>query len=187
MEEIWKPVVWYEWIYEVSNSGKLKSLKFWEVNIIKWHTTKYWYTHIGLTLNWIGNSTCLHRLVAIAFIANPLNLPYVCHIDETLDENWALYNWEDNLFWWTEKDNVHDMIKKWRAKYLFVTNHPNKWKFWKDNRKSKKVYQYSKDWEFIKTWSSVREITRSLWINNISACCLWKYKTAGWFIWEYKD
>ena len=71
----------------------------------------------------------------------------------------------------------------WEGKYEVS----NLWKFWKDNDLSKKVYQYSLDWEFIKDWDSIMDIQRELWIrqNNISACCNGRIKTSSGFIWKY--
>ena len=190
MEE-WKPVVGYEWLYEVSSLGKIKSLRYWKEKFIKWWILKFWHLSTRLYWNWIVFSTSFHRLVAFHFIPNPLNLPCVLHRKEDLDENWALYNWADNLFWWTHKDNIRDMWNKWRQKNTFQTNHPKiwKWKFWKDHNASKSVNQYTLKWEFIKEWESILNVERSIWINhrNISSCCLLKRKSAWWYIWKYKN
>lgn len=185
--EQWKPIVGYEWHYQVSNLGKVKSLKFWRIKFLKPWMSKSWYSHINLHLNGTEYSTFAHRLVAKSFIPNPYNLPLVCHKDETLDENWLLYNWEDNLFWWTHSDNVRDKFKKWRANNNFQNNHPIRWKFWKKHNKSKPLNQYTLWLEFIREWDSFMDIERELWINhqNISACCRWKRKSAWWFIWRY--
>ena len=185
--EIWKPVVGYEGLYEVSSIWRVKSLKYWKERVLKWSIGKDWHSTVNLYLKGIRWYTTISRLVAIHFISNPLSLPCACHKIEVLDENWALYNWSDNLYWWTHKDNIQDMFKKWRARNHLQLNHPRKWKFWKDNPLSKKVYQYTLDWEFIREWGATREIQMELWINrwNISACCLWKLKTAGGFIWKF--
>lgn len=195
MEE-WKDIEWYEWLYQVSNLGRIKSFKnsrwwVWKYKIIYWWKNKKWYTSIIVGYNWNSKiNKTVHRLVAKHFIPNPLNLPYVCHKDETLDENWRLYNWSDNLFWWTAKDNVKDMWEKWRGKSDFIFNHPRSqlWKFWKDNKCSKSVMQFSLNWEFIKEWDCMSDIFRTLWINisNISNVCNWRLKYTGWFIWRFK-
>lgn len=169
----------------------IKSLKrkkwfiHWKEKILKPWKKKWWHCYINLT----SKSTYIHRMVAIHFIPNPLNLPLVCHKDETLDENWMLYNWMDNLFWWTYKDNMQDMINKWRDKCNFKLKHPHKWVFWKLHYRSKIVTQYRRDWEFIKEWWSIVDIEKELWIKrtNISTCCTWRRKTAWWFIWKYKN
>lgn len=48
-----------------------------------------------------------------------------------------------------------------------------KWKFWWEHNCSKKINQYSKDWEFIKTWDSLIDAQKCLWIaqSNVSRCC----------------
>lgn len=70
----------------------------------------YYKTH--LYSNKITTNYIVHRLVAIHFIPNPLNLPCVCHRDETLDEYGCMYNLSDNLWWGTHTDNMQDMYKK---------------------------------------------------------------------------
>lgn len=51
----------------------------------------------------------------------------------------------------------------------------------------KPILQYSKDNKFIKEWESITHASDELKINNISACCNNKLKTAGGFIWKYKS
>lgn len=54
--------------------------------------------------------------------------------------------------------------------------------------KSKPVFQYDKNNNFIKEWPSTMEAERILGINhrNISAVCNGKRKTAGNYIWTYE-
>ena len=187
--EIWKDIEWFKWLYKVSNLWRIKSLRYWKEKILCPSKLKYWHSLVVLYKNWFCTYKKIHRLVWIHFLENPLNLPCVLHKDETLDENGFLYNWYDNLWWWTAKDNIQDKYKKWRANNHFQTNHPKPmlWKFWKDHNRSKKVNQYTKDWEFIRIWYSLADVERELWIANASiiSCCKWKYKNAGGFIWRY--
>lgn len=189
MIEEWKEIEWYEGLYEVSNLGRVKSLRFWKVRLLKWWIWKDWHSSIGLSLNWTWLWTSAHRLVGIHFIPNPLNLPYVLHKKEDLDKNWALYNWVDNLYWGTQSENMKDKYKKGRANNHLQLNHTNNmlWKLWKDNPNSKKVNQYSLEWEFIKEWDCIMDVERELWILNqwVIFCCQWKRNMAGGFIWKY--
>lgn len=184
--ETWKQIIGYEWLYEISSIWRVKSFQKWRNFIMKpWKTNHYsWISLSGKPekINYL-----IHRLVAQHFIPNPDNLPCVLHIKEDLDENGMLYNWEDNLYWGTYKENTQDMYNKWRSKNHFKTNHPHKWLLWKNHFLSKKVNQYTKDLKFIKTWDCISDIERILWIDhpNISACCKWKYKSAGWYVWKY--
>lgn len=191
MIEEWKPIEWYEGLYEISNLWRVKSLNFynrWYIKILKYCITNKWYSRLCLRKwRWNIKMNNISRLVAIHFIPNPENKPFACHKNETLDKNWALYNWSDNLFWGTHTENMRDMIKKWRDNCNFKTNHPIKWKFWKNHPKSRKIDQYTKDWIFVKTWDSMIDASRALLINNahLCDCCKLHRKSAGWFIWKY--
>ena len=187
MEE-WKPIIGYEWHYEISSLGRVKSLKYWKEIILK-IIKRRWDHGWVLLYNKIASSFIVSRLVWIHFIPNPLNLPCVCHKDETLDERWLLYNWADNLWWGTYKDNSQDRNKKWRDNNHFKYNNPKKWKFWIDHFWSKIVFQYDLEMNFIRKWYSIMDARRFLNINSshISCCCKWKRKTAGGFIWKYES
>lgn len=180
--EIWKDIVWYEWLYQVSNMGNIKGLWNWKEKILKRWKNKDWYLYIGLYNNWIRKTFKIHRLVALTFINNPENKKEINHINWIKTDNRL-----ENLEWCTRSENIIHSFKVLWKKSIFITNHPIKWKFWKDNPKSKQVNQYNLSWEFIKTWSSLSDIQRNLWIHhwNISAVCNWKLKTTWWFIWKY--
>lgn len=189
MEE-WKKIVGYELLYEISSIGRIKSLRYRNTTqeIILKNKKERAYSRIWLSIYGDVKYCSIHRLVAQHFIPNPNNLPLVCHKDETLDENWLLYNWSDNLFWGTHKDNTQDMYKKWRDNSIFIHNHPHKWVFWKDHPRSKAILQYSFNREFIKEFESITEASRILWItaSNITVCCNKEWKTAWWFRWKSK-
>lgn len=54
---------------------------------------------------------------------------------------------------------------------------------------SKSIIQYNKDNSFIKEWNSISDASKELKINlgNIISCCKNIRKTAGKFIWKYKN
>ena len=54
---------------------------------------------------------------------------------------------------------------------------------------TKRVSQYDKQKNFIRTWDYIKQASETLNINatHICLCCKGKYKTAGGFIWEYAD
>ena len=188
--ETWKDIEWFEWLYEVSSLWRVKSLNYhksWKEQILKPINQKK-YSGVVLCNSNIEKRERINRLVAIAFIPNPLNLPYVLHKIETLDENGFLYNWADNLFWWTQKDNMRDMCKKWRGNFYFQKHNPTKWKYWSESHCSRSVLQYTLSLELVNEFWSLIDVQNKLWISssNIAKCCKWKKKTAWWFIWQYK-
>ena len=66
----------------------------------------------------------------------------------------------------------------------------NKGKTGEKNHKSKKVLQFTVDNQFIKEYPSVRQAAKYLNISSSSICMVCNkkiYKTAGGFIWKYKD
>lgn len=95
--EIWKPVPYFELLYQVSNSGKVKSLRN---NIILKSSSVRGYRKVILSDKKM-NSRYVHRLVAEVFISNPNNLPEVNHIDGNKENNDYL-----NLEWVTPSQNV---------------------------------------------------------------------------------
>jgi len=185
MEE-WKDIVWYEWIYQVSNLWRVMSLKFWKKKILKTWIRKWWYSTVIFSNNKNKKTFIVSRLVGIYFVDNPYNLPFACHKREEL-VNWKLDDSASNIWWWTAEDNARDKIWKWREYTVFRINHPVRWKFWIDHHRSKKILQFSKENIFIKEWDSIADIERELWVSHIVHCCKWNRKTAWWFIWKYKE
>ena len=96
--EIWKDVEGYEGLYQVSNLGRIKSLR--TNRILKNIKDKDGYEIIFFSIH--QNQKCfkIHRLVAEAFIPNPDNKPQVDHINSISDDNRA-----ENLRWATPHEN----------------------------------------------------------------------------------
>lgn len=90
--EVWKDIKGYEGLYQVSNTGKVKSVR--RNKILKKRLTFDGYVKATLTVDRKAVDKRVHRLVAEAFIANPYNKPTVNHIDGNKENNNV-----DNLEW----------------------------------------------------------------------------------------
>lgn len=96
-EEIWKPFYCHK-DYEISNLGRVRRSSFF----LKIDTSdKCGYSRISVRILGKPKHFSIHRLVAIAFIPNPLNLPQVNHKDTDKSNNNLA-----NLEWVSAKDNM---------------------------------------------------------------------------------
>lgn len=101
--EIWKDILGYKDIYQVSNTGKVMSLrnnKILKLSLCGRNRSKVGYYQVCLSLNSKLKYCMIHRLVAKAFIENPENKREVNHINGD-----SLNNYVDNLEWSTSKEN----------------------------------------------------------------------------------
>ena len=187
-KEIWKDIEWYEWKYQVSNMGNVRSLMYWKIRLLKSKNNHQWYPLICLSTT---NKKCrvdskkIHRLVAKAFIPNPKNKICVNHINGIKHDNRF-----ENLEWCTHSENLKHAFRTWlknSANNHFIKKHPLKWKFWKEHNRSKKVMQLTKEWILCKIWCWQYGIERELWYSHqyISDCCNWRKEIAYWFIWKH--
>lgn len=112
-DEIWKPVVGYEGLYEVSNRGQVRSLDrpvyrgnkihcFMKGCILKQTKTTTGYMRVTLVKPGHKNKSYrVHRLVAFAFIPQVEGKELINHIDcNPLNNNVA------NLEWCTHSENL---------------------------------------------------------------------------------
>lgn len=98
MTELYKDIEDFEGVYEVSNIGNIRRVG--KDLPLKPLPLKNKYMRVDLSKNGIAIHKSVHRLVAQAFIANPLNLSSVNHKD--LDKS---NNSVDNLEWCSCKQN----------------------------------------------------------------------------------
>ena len=99
-KEIFVSIQGYEGIYEVSNMGRVRSLKFGKKKILKPSKDGNGYLFVKLSKNGKIKYFKVHRLVANAFVENPNNLPQINHINEVKTDNRAV-----NLEWCTNQYN----------------------------------------------------------------------------------
>ncbi len=169
MQEIWKDIIGYEGLYQVSNLGNIKSFYKAKKSIKKPTLSNKGYLRVGLSKNKKSKTFKIHRLVAKTFLSNPNNYLEVNHKDGN-----KLNNCVDNLEWCSRSYNINHA---WRNKLT--------------KGRSKKLLQYDLNNNLIREFISAREASRTLHINvgDISSCCnhSHKHKTAGGYIWRYAD
>lgn len=179
MEEEWRDINGYEGLYQVSNTGRVRSLGKWidrkckgkkwqEEKILKPKINKKGYQSVCLYKNGVKKLFQVHRLVAQAFIPNPNNYPCVNHKNEIKDDNRV-----DNLEWCTVKYNN---IYNGRQKRITA-------------KRKKITLQIDQNTnEIIKEWSSIKEVEKELGLpgGNISMCCNGKRKICGGYKWQFK-
>lgn len=96
--EIWRDIVGYEGLYQISNNGNVRSFhsKDGSPLLLTHEVIKKGYCRVCLYKNGVKKKELIHRLVAFAFVPNPCNLPFVNHKDEDKSNNHS-----SNLEWCT--------------------------------------------------------------------------------------
>ena len=171
--EEWRAVAGYEGLYEVSNYGRVRSLKRNNTNGKVLHQAKNNVGRLYTTLT--KKSVCkkyqVSRLVAFAFqdiCGKWFEGATVNHKNEVPTDNRAT-----NLEWVTMRNNLLYGTKTKRQA----------------EKVSKPILQFDLDGNFVKRWKSGKEIERTLGFasSNISAVCRGKYNQRYNFMWRFGD
>lgn len=192
--EIWKDVENFEGYYQVSNTGRVRSLTrtiatsgghltTYKGRELKLKTDKYGYSvaFISKRTEGIRKSVTVHRLVATAFLKMVDGKDSVNHIDGNKKNNNV-----SNLEWVTCKENTQHAIKnglinldRARERMIFA------------NKSNCKGVIQMKDGMDIAFFSSLKEaclkITKGKYENSssIAACCKGRRKTAYGYTWRF--
>lgn len=168
MEE-WKDIPGYKGLYQVSNTGRVRSHYSGTWKIMEQSTRKGGYKKLFLRKNKERKSFFIHRLVATAFIPNPDNLPFVNHKDENPSNNKV-----ENLEWCTHLYNMTYGTCQERARATHLERTPS-------------ILMYDKEGILKATFNSVVEAEKETGIphSNIIACCKGRLKTAKGYVWRY--
>lgn len=183
VKEEWKDVVGYEGIYQVSNYGSVKSLERKTFHGKVCFTSKEkpmkqclrgGYKTVCLRKDNAKKMQRVHRLVAQAFISNPENKQFVDHIDGD-----RLNNVVTNLRWCTPRENMNNEV-------TYPRNRRALQEAW--NKRSKKVYQYTLNGEFIQEWTNTSQASKATNATkqSIKLCCEGKYRSANGFRWSFE-
>ena len=168
MKEEWRDIQGYEGYYQVSNLGRIRRL---ERLVDHWRKNGHLRTQPERILKqWVGDNRqrasvalCkegktiripVHRLVAMAFIPNPHNLPCINHKDENPCNNHV-----DNLEWCTYKYNSNYGNCKEKIKQAL-----------RGKNGGKAIIQYSLNNEFIAEYPSLGEAARITGFGRANAC-----------------
>lgn len=193
MEEIWKDVVGYEGLYQVSNLGNVKSVdrvirrsstpQQIKGKIIHQGTQNTGYKIVNLWNKKNRQAFLVHRLVADAFIPKTdLFRNNVDHINGIRTDNRV-----ENLRWCTQRENTNFPIA--RSKYIDANKKrvENIRKF--HSKHSLWVVQLTPEGIVVKKWGSVKQASERLGIqtSGIYASCVGTRKTAGGYKWKYVD
>lgn len=129
--EIWKDVVGYEGLYQISNLGRVKSLPrmvgagngyLSKERMLEICVSRNGYLFVPLCKNGKRKNHRIHRLIAQSFIPNPENKTQVNHIDHDIWNNNL-----DNLEWVTQSENMKHSFSNPKRKKPNVRgdNNPN--------------------------------------------------------------
>jgi hypothetical protein len=148
IKEIWKDIPGYEGIYQVSNIGNVKSLKFGKEKILKLGMdgkSPRQYYKVILMKDKKKESVKIHKLMAMAFL-NHIPCGYKIVVDHI--NNDRLDNRIENLQLISSRENSSKDKKLGSSKHTGVHFHKNKNKFNANIRiNGKKIYLGSFDCE----------------------------------------
>lgn len=163
-KEIWKDILYYEGLYQVSNFGNVRSLKNrWGLRkiprLVKQQLTKKGYKRVPLTKENKSKQFMVHRLVYEAFKEKIKNNYEINHKDLDRTNN--------------DIENLEEMTHTNNVRYS----------------KAKKIIQLDLNGNFIKEWYCIRDVEKEIGIDHrqICDCLLEKQKTCHGYKWKYKE
>ena len=120
-QEQWRDIEGYDGAYQVSDLGRVRSLKFGKVRVLRPGKHRQGYLQVALCQDGKQKSVYVHRLVAQAFIPNDdSSKTIINHINEVKSENRVSnleycdrrYNNTYNDLYWRRKGSVRRKIAK---------------------------------------------------------------------------
>lgn len=163
-EEEWRDVLGFEELYQVSNLGKVRTIKKGEAEMAQ-QENRNGYMTVHLRNKGVERRAMVHRLVAEAFIPNPNELRDVNHKNGNKADNRI-----ENLEWTTHSDNMTHSFREL-------------------GKNVRHIVQIGLDGTFIERWNSIVEASEATGIcrTDIQKCCKGERTMAGAFEWKYEE
>ena len=170
-DEIWKDIPDYEGLYQVSNLGRVKSVKNGCVK--SYHKNRRGYCMVELYKSNRREHKYIHRLVARVFIPKSEWKETINHKDENKENNRL-----DNLEFMSFIENIKYGTRGERSGKNRI-NHP---------LRSLQICQYDEEMKLVNEWVSIAEAHRQTGITrpNIIKCLKGYRQHAGGYRWAYK-
>ena len=164
---MWKKFI-YEGIetdYSVSTEGEVRKDT---TNYILSQSSQQDYKFVTLLINGQQKRMRVRRMVAMTFIENPDNKPYVNHINGIRYDNNV-----ENLEWVTQSENIQHAVRTGLMQ----------------NGRKKAVIQYNLNGDRMATFESASEAARQTGgsQSKITMCCKRQRETANDYQWRYYD
>lgn len=137
--------------HQISNTGKVKTFYLNEEKIMKPSVDNCGYEKISISINGKRKTFTIHKLVALFFLPNPLDLKEINHIDGNKRNNNV-----NNLEWCTRSENVsHAFLMGLKVN-----------KKGEESLLSKEFNQFDLEGNLIKKWRGVKQCSKELGIND---------------------
>ena len=179
--EIWKPITGFEGLYEVSNTGKIKSLtrklndgRIWKGRIMS-TPLSLGYPSVSLRKEGKYYKQRVHRIVGKEFVEGYQKGLFINHKDGIKTNN----NYT-NLEWCTIADNLKHAHKTGLNPNIFRGVY---------EKRRKKIVQLTLEGEYITTFNSIKEAAKAVNVSYqiISKVCIRNNNklTSRGFKWKY--
>ena len=164
---MWKKFIYEEkeTDYSVSTEGEVRKDS---TGYILSQSSQQDYKFVGLLIDGHQKRMRVHRMVAMTFIDNPENKPYVNHINGNRADNNV-----ENLEWVTPSENTQHAVETGLM----------------NNGRKRAVIQYNLNGDKMATFESASEAARQTGCSQskITMCCKRQRQTANDYQWRYYD
>lgn len=164
MEEIWKEVVGYEGLYQVSNTGRVKR----DGKFLAHNVDNRGRKSLMLSKDNVTKRIRIHRLVAVAFVEKGNGGNFVCHKDGDNQNNHA-----ENLYWGDAKTNSLDAVRH-GTNFGFKTKGEKVWCSKLSEDDVKDIRKRVKNGESRGSLSREYKISKPV-VTNIMKRVIWKH------------